>query len=242
MKSVLTISNENKLSNHGTGDNKLSAGHNQLTLSQKTSKDKKNANLSVNWYMTTPVQAIHSHRHSQNQMIYCLYIVPSSCQAVLTNTWHQFQCLFLQIQPLASHIFLAIFYFQLEHNIEPRHEISNNVVCATSKGSIWSEPLLVAWKFYDLSSLKDGCTDMLVWVYTCQNTTLFEIACRSSLLWCSNEWDASNDHTTYNMYYLRNMKYRYVDIPLITNPLLLKYLTWVPSKNLNSLPTSVICW
>ena len=41
--------------------------------------------------------------------------------------------------------------------IEPRHEISNNVVCATSKGSDqpvhvradWSEPLLVAWVFYD---------------------------------------------------------------------------------------------
>ena len=35
--------------------------------------------------------------------------------------------------------------------IEPRHEISNNVVCATSKASdqrlsaVWSEPLLVAW-------------------------------------------------------------------------------------------------
>ena len=44
--------------------------------------------------------------------------------------------------------------------VEPQHEISNNVVCATSKGSDqpahtcsiradWSEPLLVAWIFYD---------------------------------------------------------------------------------------------
>ena len=40
--------------------------------------------------------------------------------------------------------------------LEPRHEISNSLVCATSKGSdqpahrpVWSEPLLVAWVFYD---------------------------------------------------------------------------------------------
>ena len=32
---------------------------------------------------------------------------------------------------------------------EPVHEISNNVVCATSKRAVWSEPLLVAWEFYD---------------------------------------------------------------------------------------------
>ena len=42
---------------------------------------------------------------------------------------------------------------------EPVHEISNNVVCASNKASdqparmriraVWSEPLLVAWVFYD---------------------------------------------------------------------------------------------
>ena len=36
---------------------------------------------------------------------------------------------------------------------EPVHEISNNVVCATAKPQIictaWSEPLLVAWVYYD---------------------------------------------------------------------------------------------
>ena len=61
MKSALTNSNENK--------------------------DKKNANLSVNWYMTSPVQAIHSHRHSQNQMIQCLYsakLVPRSSHKHMT--------------------------------------------------------------------------------------------------------------------------------------------------------------
>ena len=40
--------------------------------------------------------------------------------------------------------------------IEPRHEISNNVVCATSKGSdqlricaVCLESLLVAWIYYE---------------------------------------------------------------------------------------------
>ena len=49
-------------------------------------------------------------------------------------------------------IFLAPFLVVYE----PRHGISNNVVCATSKASdqlgicaVWSEPLQVAWIFYD---------------------------------------------------------------------------------------------
>ena len=44
----------------------------------------------------------------------------------------------------------------LKKLIEPVHEISNNVVCVTSKAQIslrmravWSEPLLVALIFYD---------------------------------------------------------------------------------------------
>ena len=80
--------------------------------------------------------------------------------------------------------------------IEPRHEISNNVVCATSKGSdqpahtrsliraiasrlniLWvlSYWLNIIWSF----KLKRGLY-RLVWVYTCQNTTLSEITCRGS--------------------------------------------------------------
>ena len=33
--------------------------------------------------------------------------------------------------------------------IEPRHEISNNVVCATILRAVWSEPLLFAWILYN---------------------------------------------------------------------------------------------
>ena len=56
----------------------------------------------------------------------------------------------------------------------------------------WSEPLLVAWIFYDslaadrtsyygVSKLNKGL-HRLVWVYTCQNTTLLENTCRGSLV------------------------------------------------------------
>ena len=47
---------------------------------------------------------------------FTVYIVPSSCQEVLTNTWHQFQCLFLQIQPLVFSFTFFLLYFisQLE--------------------------------------------------------------------------------------------------------------------------------
>ena len=57
------------------------------------------------------------------------------------------------------------------------------------KRAVWSEPLLVAWIFYECKA-----TDLtpfgvcklkrrlhrLVWVYTCQNATLLEITCRGS--------------------------------------------------------------
>ena len=55
--------------------------------------------------------------------------------------------------------------------------------------AVWSEPLLVAWVFYDyqatdwtafgVSKLKSRL-HRLVWVYTCQNIKLLEISCRSS--------------------------------------------------------------
>ena len=55
--------------------------------------------------------------------------------------------------------------------------------------AVWSEPLPVAWIFYE--SLATDRTSFgvsklekrlhrLVWVYTCQNTTLLEITCHSS--------------------------------------------------------------
>ena len=76
---------------------------------------------------------------------------------------------------------------------EPQHEISNNVVCATKKSQIslrvravWSEPLLVAWIFYDCYATDwttSGVSKLtkrlhrLLWVYTCRNAILLEI-CR----------------------------------------------------------------
>ena len=56
--------------------------------------------------------------------------------------------------------------------------------------AVWSEPLLVAWIFYECST---DCTQFgfsklkrrlqrLVWVYTCQNVTLLEISCRGSFV------------------------------------------------------------
>ena len=79
---------------------------------------------------------------------------------------------------------------------EPWHEISNNVVCATSKASdqpvrmhsliracscrlniLW---VLSSWQTsYGISKLKRWL-HRLVWVYTCQNSTLSEIACHGS--------------------------------------------------------------
>ena len=60
--------------------------------------------------------------------------------------------------------------------------------------AVWSEPLQVAWIFYDcwatewttfwISKLKKRL-HRLVWVYTCQKATLLEITCQGSILiWC----------------------------------------------------------
>ena len=60
--------------------------------------------------------------------------------------------------------------------------------------AVQSEPLLVAWIFYECSATdwkSFGVSKLkrrlhrwlrLVWVYTCQNATLFEITCRGSYL------------------------------------------------------------
>ena len=76
------------------------------------------------------------------------------------------------------------------------HETSNNMVCATSKASDqpahmpdWSEPLLVAWIFYECEATDQksfGVSKLkrrlhrLVSVYTCQNATLLAITCHCS--------------------------------------------------------------
>ena len=57
--------------------------------------------------------------------------------------------------------------------------------------AVWSEPLLVAWVFYDCEatdwtpfgvSKLNRRLHRLVWVYTYQNATLFEITCTSSII------------------------------------------------------------
>ena len=55
--------------------------------------------------------------------------------------------------------------------------------------AVWSEPLLVAWIFYDCSATDwtsfgvskfNRTLHRLIWVYTCQNATLLEVTCRGS--------------------------------------------------------------
>ena len=88
---------------------------------------------------------------------------------------------------------------------EPCHEISNNVVCATSKGSdqpahtrsligaiasrlniLW---VLSYWPNITWSLYAKRRLHRLIWVYTCQNATLLEITCRGSYcFWCQSCW------------------------------------------------------
>ena len=80
----------------------------------------------------------------------------------------------------------------------PWYEISNNVVCATSKGSdqpaythslirAFASCLNILWllSYWPniLSKLKRGL-HRLVRVYTCHNATLFEFTCRGSNVIC----------------------------------------------------------
>ena len=59
------------------------------------------------------------------------------------------------------------------------------------KWAVWSEPLPVAWIFYDWTSF--GVSKLkkklhrLVWVYTCQNATLLEISLCGSIVIVQNE-------------------------------------------------------
>ena len=66
--------------------------------------------------------------------------------------------------------------------------------------AVWSEPLLVVWKFYDcqatdrtafgVSKLKKMLY-RYVGVYTCQNATLLEISCRCSTCLIKKGWYSS---------------------------------------------------
>ena len=83
--------------------------------------------------------------------------------------------------------------------IEPRHVTSNNVVCVISKGSdqpahtrslirAFASRLYILWLFsywrttFGVSQLNRK-PHWLVWVYSCQNTTLLESTCRDSILY-----------------------------------------------------------
>ena len=68
--------------------------------------------------------------------------------------------------------------------VQPAKPQTSLCICA-----VWSEPLLVAWIFYDcLASLwtpfgvskLNGKLHRLIWVCTCQNATLLEITCCGS--------------------------------------------------------------
>ena len=77
---------------------------------------------------------------------------------------------------------------------EPVHEIFNNVPPAKPQinlliWAVWSEPLLVAWIWYDYKAADltpfgipklQRRLHRLVWVYTCQNATSLEITCHGS--------------------------------------------------------------
>ena len=99
--------------------------------------------------------------------------------------------------------------YQNKMPLEPRHKISNNVVCATSKASdqpahmrrlirAFISRLIILWllsywpNIIEVSKLKRKL-HMLVWVYTCENTKLLEITCHGSLNRFSTVW---NEKTT----------------------------------------------
>ena len=92
--------------------------------------------------------------------------------------------------------------------------------------AVWSEPLWVAWIFCDSNATDQtsfGVSKLkmrlhrLVWVYTCQNATLFEITCRGSYIYLPWEmynlvthpdklWDSVFRHWSYSLY--SNRQYR----------------------------------
>ena len=84
--------------------------------------------------------------------------------------------------------------FLLWRTYELGHEISNNVVCATSKCSdqyahtcrligAFASRLNILWMLtvFGVSKLKKRL-HRFVWVYTCQNTTLLEVTFRGSII------------------------------------------------------------
>ena len=116
--------------------------------------------------------------------------------------WVQTNCNSYQQMTLGDKRAQCAWFFSFINNniIEPRHEISNNVVCATSKGSDQPARSLirtsaVAWISYvywatDRTSFGffklNRRLHRLVWVYSWQNAALLEITCCGSYLSIGN--------------------------------------------------------
>ena len=95
---------------------------------------------------------------------------------------------------------------------EPRHDISNNVVCATSKASdppahtrslirAFASSLNILLTEHHLKFLSSkGGLHRLVCVYTCQNGTLLEITCRGSYHNLSIFQDIKQKAHSHNVY------------------------------------------
>ena len=82
--------------------------------------------------------------------------------------------------------------------------------------AVWSEPLLVAWIFYDSKATDRTSFEVsklnrrlhrLVWVYTCQNATLLEVTCHGSNTlsghdWKTVDWDIKRQHKILSPFYI----------------------------------------
>ena len=89
------------------------------------------------------------------------------------------------------------FWVYKKISFEPRHEISNNVICATvhtrSLIRAFTSHLNILWVLHYWSntiwsSKFKRMLNRLVWVYTCQNATLLESTSRLILLLLSNKF------------------------------------------------------
>ena len=93
---------------------------------------------------------------------------------------------------------VAIKYFMTIYMYEPNMRFPTMCYVRPAKAqtslrirAVWSEPLLIAWIFYDSSATDRTSLGVsmlirrlhrLVWVYTRQNNTLLEITCRGSYI------------------------------------------------------------
>ena len=136
-----------------------------------------------------------------------LFVMLYNCQAVLARTLHKVLVPRFWL-PVATIMYNWQLYFytlvKIWHSMHPIKLICMSrdmrfptmwyVWPAKAQTSLriradWSEPLLVAWIFHEYQATDQtafGVSKLkrrlykLIWVYTCQNTTLLEITCRGS--------------------------------------------------------------